>query len=266
MTRKKVSFIVPNFNNDKYLVECLDSIFKQSYRPIEVVVIDDASSDDSVKVLSEYNKSIKDVDDFELIVCLMDQNYGVANARKKGMDRATGSIISTIDPDDYLIDFRITELAVECIAEYKKKGIDVAVGSITTIVDGHGGVVRLRGVQRLKNFPSSFDLLSRKHEVPGHFYFLKSIFSNYISQQSGCLYEDLQMKMDIANKYGFVFLNRQGLAYRQHMNGLSSVGRMKQISTLLNIYIRELKNFSIFDFRHIRFYFFILYILVKYKK
>lgn len=262
----KVSFIIPNYNNGVYLYECLESISNQLYRPIEIIVVDDASTDDSVKILKECKNLYDEKDGVELIICELSRNKGVSSARKSGLKLATGEVVSTIDPDDYLIDRKITVIAVERIINYQKKGVDIAVGSITTMVNAVGEFVRLRGVDRIKDFPSPFDLLSRRQEVPAHFFCTKSILSSYLLQQEGCLYEDLRMKMKIADHCGFIFIKRQGLAYRQHLNGLSSTGRMRQIKALLNIYKDNCRKFKLLDVRHFRFYAFLLYILLNYKK
>lgn len=90
----KVSVIVPVHNSSKYLKECIDSIINQTYKDLEIIIIDDNSTDDSLKIIKAYkDKRIK-------LICL-DKNSGAAVSRNKGIDASTGSYICFIDSDDY---------------------------------------------------------------------------------------------------------------------------------------------------------------------
>ena len=90
----KVSVIVPVHNSRRYLKECLDSIINQTYKNIEIIIINDNSTDDSLKIIKTYNdKRIKLIN--------LDKNSGVALARNKGIEVSTGAYICFIDSDDY---------------------------------------------------------------------------------------------------------------------------------------------------------------------
>lgn len=89
-----VSIIVPIYNVKKYLRECIDSILKQSYRNLEVILVDDGANDGSEKIVDEYAK--KD----QRIVAIHQKNGGQSRARNTGIDRARGKYISFIDGDD----------------------------------------------------------------------------------------------------------------------------------------------------------------------
>ncbi len=90
----KVSVIVPVYNVEKYLRECLDSIVNQTYKNIEVICIDDGSTDSSLEILQEYAQR----DD--RVVILQQENQGAAVARNYGMSLAKGEYISFLDSDD----------------------------------------------------------------------------------------------------------------------------------------------------------------------
>ena len=93
----KVSVIVPVYNAGRYLQKCLRSISEQSLREIEIICINDGSTDDSMVIL----ESFKDVDDR---FCIIDNsmNMGLSYSRNIGMDVATGDYIQFVDSDDYL--------------------------------------------------------------------------------------------------------------------------------------------------------------------
>ena len=91
----KISVIVPVYNVEKYISECLDSILSQDLTDIEVICIDDGSTDGSLDVLRDYQ--MKD----NRIRLFAQDNKGLGNARNVGMDNACGEYITFIDSDDY---------------------------------------------------------------------------------------------------------------------------------------------------------------------
>lgn len=94
--RDKISVIVPVYNVARYLPECVESLINQSYSNLEIILIDDGSSDDSGKICDDYAK--KD----ERVIVIHQKNGGAASARNAGLEIATGYYLSFIDSDDYL--------------------------------------------------------------------------------------------------------------------------------------------------------------------
>lgn len=92
----KITVIVPVYNVEKYLKECLDSIIGQSYTDLEIICVDDGSTDHSLDILHYYEKK-----DFRVQV-LEQKNKGPAAARNLALSRATGTYISFVDSDDFL--------------------------------------------------------------------------------------------------------------------------------------------------------------------
>ncbi|MBD9520725.1 glycosyltransferase [Ensifer sp. ENS02] len=93
-----VSVIVPNFNHAPFLRERLESIYSQTYENFEVILLDDASTDDSVAVLAEYAEKYSDK---TRLVCNIANSGGVFNQWKRGLELATGEIIWIAESDDY---------------------------------------------------------------------------------------------------------------------------------------------------------------------
>ena len=100
----KVSIIVPCYNVEEYLRECLDSILAQTFRDFEVICINDGSTDRTLKILAEYSKK-----DSRVSVHTQD-NCGVSVSRNNGMDRAQGEYILFVDSDDKLCPETLKEL------------------------------------------------------------------------------------------------------------------------------------------------------------
>lgn len=93
----KISIIVPVFNGEKYIEECLESLVQQTYNNIEVIVINDGSTDGTEKIVRKMMRL------FPSIRLLSTSNKGVSNARNKGIDLAEGEYLMFVDADDTLI-------------------------------------------------------------------------------------------------------------------------------------------------------------------
>lgn len=91
-----VSVIVPVYNVEKYLSQCLDSIIHQTYKNLEIILVNDGSTDGSGKICDDY--AAKD----GRIKVIHQENGGLSDARNKGLDLMTGQFVTFVDSDDYL--------------------------------------------------------------------------------------------------------------------------------------------------------------------
>ena len=92
-----VSIIVPVYNCEKYLRQCIDSLLNQSYRDLEIICVDDGSTDDSLNILHEYS----DRDSRIIILNKINDGKGAAGARNLGLESATGEYVIFLDSDDF---------------------------------------------------------------------------------------------------------------------------------------------------------------------
>lgn len=104
-----ISIIVPVYNSEKYIDRCLDSILNQTYKDLEIVLVNDGSNDQSLKILENY--ALRDT----RIKVVNQENKGVAAARNTGLDNATGDYILYVDSDDW-IENNMVERMVELSA------------------------------------------------------------------------------------------------------------------------------------------------------
>ena len=111
----KVSVILPVYNEEKYLPQCLDSICGQTLREIEIICVDDGSTDSSPQILEGYAK--KDA----RVKLIRQENQFAGVARNKGMSYATGKYLSFLDADDYYAPEMLEKMAEE--AEKNKADI-----------------------------------------------------------------------------------------------------------------------------------------------
>lgn len=91
-----ISVIIPIYNVEKYLSRCLDSVINQTFSNLEILLINDGSTDSSGFICDEYAKNDS------RIVVIHQENKGPSHARNKGLDKAKGEYISFIDPDDFI--------------------------------------------------------------------------------------------------------------------------------------------------------------------
>ena len=92
----KYSFIVPVYNTEKYLKKCLDSLFNQTYKDFEIIVVNDGSTDKSSNIISKYQKKYKN------IIVINKENEGLSMARNRGVQKSSGKYIIFVDSDDYV--------------------------------------------------------------------------------------------------------------------------------------------------------------------
>lgn len=95
MTDCKISIIVPVYNAEKTLDRCMESLVKQSHRNLEIILINDGSTDTSPEICRRW------ADSDPRIVYISKENGGVSSARNAGLDRASGAYVGFVDADDY---------------------------------------------------------------------------------------------------------------------------------------------------------------------
>lgn len=123
---KKISIIVPIYNSEKYIKRCIDSLINQTYKNIEIVAINDGSSDKTQEILEEYSKTDNRV------VVISKENMGVTAARNDGIENATGDYLCFCDSDDWY-ELDMCETLIDAI---KKYGVKIAVCSYIRVENG----------------------------------------------------------------------------------------------------------------------------------
>lgn len=133
----KVTVIIPVYNQEPFLAECLSSVLSQTLREIEVLCINDGSTDSSLKIIREFQA------DDPRIICLDQPNAGVAAARNRGIETARGNYLIFLDPDDsYPSNSTLEQLYFAAInndvlvSAGSFSIIDEETGEITTSFDG----------------------------------------------------------------------------------------------------------------------------------
>lgn len=126
MKNPKISVIVSVYNTEKYIEKCLDSLLNQTYSNIEIVVINDCSTDGSLKILKKYAKKYDN-----MILIENKENKGLSYSRNVGLEKATGEYIGYIDSDDY-VDPTYYEQMMKAI---KKEKSEIAIADMKIVYE-----------------------------------------------------------------------------------------------------------------------------------
>lgn len=116
---EKITVIVPVYNVENYLNKCLDSIISQTYKNIEIVVVNDGSTDASGEICKEFSEMD------HRILYIEQENAGLSAARNTGLDNMSGNYVTFVDLDDW-IEQDYVETLYKKIVEYQA---DIAVGN-----------------------------------------------------------------------------------------------------------------------------------------
>lgn len=119
----KVSVIVPVYNVENYLIQCLESLVSQTLKKIEIICVNDGSTDNSALILENYKKK------YSQIKVLTKQNGGLSDARNYGLRHATGEYIAFVDSDDY-VDSNMLKIMYDTIVN---EGADLCVSQIKEV-------------------------------------------------------------------------------------------------------------------------------------
>ena len=147
MEKDKVSIIVPVYNVEKYIEKCLKSLISQSYKNIEIILIDDGSKDNSGKICDTYKG--KD----SRIKVIHKENAGVSEARNSGIQKATGKYLCFVDADDFVMNDYVnymyqlivknsSDIAV-CAKMFSNFNEEQSSDEMTAVLDGENAIIRI---------------------------------------------------------------------------------------------------------------------------
>jgi len=167
----KVSIIIPVHNSEKYLEECIESALNQTYPDIEIIAVDDGSTDNSLKILEKYSNKIKII---KIKHCYLPA------ALNQGLKIAKGEWIKRIDSDDVLYPDAVENL-VSVGKNIEDKKNTVLFGHVD-IINSTGKIIRKRiypNYNKLENFDLNIILLDHMIATPESSLFHRSTFEEY---------------------------------------------------------------------------------------
>lgn len=204
---KKVSIIIPVYNNEGYVERCIRSVMKQTFLNLDIIIIDDGSQDDSCKILEKLAEEDK------RIRLVHQVNQGVAAARNRGLDMACGEYLTFIDGDDYVSEDYIEHL-YSCA---ENEAADMVICGLKYVAE-NGKILR-------ELVPDEYRRIEREEwtfrisAVCSHFY-RKELWEKYVIRfQHGERGEDMPISLlfsAVCDKISV--LSESGYYYVQHQN------------------------------------------------
>lgn len=199
----KISVIIPLYNNEKYIVNCIESVFKQSYNAVEVIIVDDGSTDNGYKLIEDKYKDCND------IILKKQTNQGPSIARNNAMLYATGEWIMFLDSDDEL-----SENALEN-AILNANDVDLVIGGWNGIYSNHieyygpsiNKIIGINEIQDLANYLLSNGIIYNSKDVciPSIEGPVAKLYSNRIIKENNIVFpNDLLYAEDVVFNYFYL--------------------------------------------------------------
>lgn len=237
--RTIISIIVPIYNSEKTIGRCVESIINQTYKNLEIILVDDESKDASRKICDEFAK--KD----SRITVIGKSNGGVSSARNRGLYHATGEYVMFVDSDDY-ISLNMCEVLYSKAVEYES---DLVVTGIHVIGQRRDFVLQYEK----ELFKSASELENKFLELykkafftsPVNKLYKKCLINNFFRENIH-LGEDLIFNLQYMEKCHNIITIRESLYHYYNYNE-SSLSKKKMINWE---YMIECKNQEIFQFIH----------------
>lgn len=205
----KVSIIVPVYNVENYLKQCLDSILNQSLKEIEVIVINDGSTDRSGSICDDYSKK-----DNRIKVCHT-KNNGLSAARNKGLELASGEYIGFVDSDDYIRKDMIKNLYDAC----KVNSADIGVCNISRNIQNYSDCFETKILDKEQGLKECFNGILYRFS-PCNKIYRKECFEG-IKFPEGRIHEDLSTTYKIfSNANKTAYINYIGYIYFERKNSI----------------------------------------------
>lgn len=247
-----VSIIIPVFNTGKYLKECINSVLNQTYQNIEIILIDDASTDQqTIELLAQYKQKYPNI-----VLKINKENKGQSTSRNIGVSLATGKYITFLDSDDY-----IEKNYIETFVLAKNKtNADLVICNVANFRDSdpqrkieflYKYSLEPNKVYQNTELFYKFRLLKDPLIPYAKFFELKKYKQSKNSFADGYIYEDTDWSVRLALDFKtIVALNSQGYFRRLREGSTLDVSKnlkqQDQIIAVYNVYksIKDLENYQ----------------------
>lgn len=189
-----VSVIIPSYNRESLIKRSVISVLNQEYSDIEVIVVDDCSTDNTLNVLAE-------IDDNRLKVCKLDKNSGACVARNKGIELAIGEYIAFQDSDDEFMPSKIKDQ----LEALKKNDADICVCQIERV--GYVDSITNKYFPNCEEGFLSFDFMLQRSIISTQMILAKKeVFKDNVFDPQMPRLQDFDLMIRLAQKYKIYFL------------------------------------------------------------
>lgn len=222
-----VTIIIPVYNTQKYLKKCLDSVVNQTYKNIEIILINDASSDNSLFIMEEYKKNFKKI---KLVNKL--KNTGLSDSRNIGLEYANGEFIYFLDSDDW-IKIDTIEKLLYLIKTYETS---LAIGNYAEVIASVPLKFFLQKKVNLWNLEENKDLLYNDIGSVWNKLYSHKLIEN-LRFPTGLWYEDNAFNFPLlAKAKQVVKTNEIFYFYRRHIGSITLTTRFTPTSKVFDYY------------------------------
>lgn len=246
MENIKVSVIIPVYNTEKYLEEAVNSIINQTLREIEIIIVNDGSTDNSIQILENFAKL-----DNRIIILTHEKNKGLSEARNTGIKEIRGEYIYFFDSDDILE----TDCLELCYNKSSTENLDFLFFDAVTFYDNTDKTNLKLNYQRSKGLESKvykgieiFEILlkEKRYKDPVWLNFIKTSYLKQLNLSfiPGIYHEDILFSLQLyveAKRVDFICRS----FFHRRMRGNSIMGKLKikNIDDMLFI-VREIKKYK----------------------
>lgn len=245
MNNTLVTVGVALYNHNKYIVKCLESIVKQTYKNIELIVIDDGSPDNSYQVAKEYLESQNFNKNFKII---SRPNKGMCNTLNEIISMASGDYFSFVGSDDcwYLEKIQLQ-------VEFLDKNLDVdLVHSNSTYIDENDNITGNEDFSNRVNSGNLYEaMIYGKGGINTPSYLLrKKVFDEIGMFDPNFKFEDTDFFLRLTKRYNVGYINKELSFHRRHGKNLSDSSNMLKFyyDELIKIYKKDIEEEDLFDY------------------
>lgn len=239
----KISVILSVYNVENYIAECIDSLIAQELKEIEIIIIDDASTDKSYEICSTYSKKNENIK-----LLRKDKNSGQSDSKNLGIEVSSGEFIAFIDGDDYIFPDMLRKLyesndksnIISCniVNQFGRREFDYFYKS-NYLYDR---------LEIVKEIIPELVLGSLEGFVTGKIFNANFIKNNNIKFNDPPMYEDKIFMMDCFNHTSsFKYIDVDGYVYRQHYYNSIKKYNENMLYGLNNIYEGRIKLLNLYD-------------------
>ncbi|QCX53300.1 glycosyltransferase [Elizabethkingia sp. JS20170427COW] len=251
----KVSIIVPVYNVKAYLAKCLDSLIAQTLEDIEIIVVDDGSTDSSGKILKQYENKYP-----ELIRAFNKENGGLSDARNFGINKAKGDFIGFVDSDDYVT----ADMFQEMYDLAMKHSAEMVICNLQKVDEKDNITQQLPQLTHLPEkiiLKENFSIFSDLSYFACNKLFKKELFAK-LRFKKGIHYEDIQLVPQLllkctivahTYKFHYQYLERASSISKTHTEkGLDILRAVEDVevafrNSAFKDYQKELQGFQILE-------------------
>lgn len=256
----KISIIVPVYNTGKYLKKCLDSLIYQTYSDLEIICIDDGSTDDSTSIISKY----KEID--SRVSLYFQEHLGASAARNFGIEKATGDYVSFIDSDDWVF-LTLYQAFIDYFEKFNKitpstNTLDIYMFNASAYVKGQNDVVPKTffdlcdwnnhgGRYAIHTFNDCMRPFSRNLSAANKIYRKDFLIQNKIIFPTGLKYEDQLFSIQTFLRAKSIMVNEDIFYRYRNMTGTSSTlevtPRVFDIFKIVELVELELDDLNLYE-------------------